>query len=225
MAAYKKVSVSKASREALLRFARNALNIDDLSESITREDLLQRMYDWGMSAGNPIPELPEESKDLAPQVSSEDLQLSNDDRRGEPDTERWVCVYVQNDNETPGEKRPSIIQFPVYISLNTNAVLLERGRKTWIRESLYWVLHDAIRIEWEQTEAQMNDVGNGTDTINVKGTPRAVHSYPHNVVKVGGKVKDGLPPALADELVITPSGMSGRRVEPVPHLEPVVGMR
>ena len=221
--AFKRVAVSKASREALLRYARNALNIDDLSESVTREDLLKRMYDWGLSASNPIPELPEESAALAP-VAVEDMQIDQNDRRS-GDRERWVCVYIQNDNETPGERRTNIVQFPVFVSLNGNAVLLERGKKSWIREPLYWTLHDAIRIEWEQTEEQRQDVGNGTDTINVKGTPRPVHSYPHNVVKVGGLVKNGPPPALDDELVITPSGYAGRRVEEAPTLEPVVGAR
>lgn len=221
---HKKVAVSRASREALLRYAVNALNIDDLSESITREDLLKRMYDWGLSASNPIPELPEVSKTVAPQTSSADFQLNNDDRRS-GDDQRWICVYVMNDNATPGEKRTSIIQFPVWISLNGDAVLLQRGKKSWIREPLYWVLHDAVMVEWEQTEAQRHDVGDGTETINKKGTPRPVHSYPHNVVKVGGKVKDGLPPVLDDEVLITPAGMVNNRVETAPQLEPVVGAR
>ena len=75
-----------------------------------------------------------------------------------------------------------------------------RGENAWIRESLYWNLYDSVRIEWDQDPREDSNVGLSSDP-NDFAEPIRVQNYPYNIVKVGGVVADGPPPALDGEWV------------------------
>ena len=213
------IAVGKADAKALLRYARDVLNVDIPSGAEgDRDALKQLLYDAGFNASAKIPVLPDAAARPVGTIS-EDTVLRNEDRRTEPDVERWIAVKPLADMERPAEGR-EIVQSPVPVVLNGDFVYIEREKTSWIPESKYWVLHDAVRTEWSGHDAKLN--GKIDAAIDDPlGTPISVQNYPLQVMGVGGRVVDGDPPAKPGEDIKRPNSGMHRSYNPVP-LEPVM---
>ena len=214
------ITIGKADAKALLKYTRDVMNIDVPGGSENDKDALKTLlYDAGLSAGTKIPVLPDAPSARPAGVVNADTVLRNEDRRCDPTNERWVAVKPLPDMERPAEGL-EIVQTPVPVILNGDFAYLERDKTSWIPESKYWVLHDAVRIEWSGHDAKLS--GKIDAAIDDPlGTPIPVHNHPVQVMGVGGRVVDGDPPAKPGEDIKRPNSGMHRSYTPE-VLEPIM---
>ena len=214
------VTIGKAGAKDILKYARDVMNIDIPSGAENDKDALKTLlYDAGFSASTKIPVLPDAPLARPAGVVNEDTVLRNEDRRCDPTNERWVAVKPLADQETPAEGL-EIAQTPVPVVLNGDFAFLEREKVSWIPESKYWVLHDAVRIEWSGHDSRLN--GKIDAAIDDPlGHPIPKQNHPVQVMGVGGRVVDGAPPAKAGEAVKYPNSGMHRSYTDTP-LEPIM---